>query len=305
MNATLPIGHRDPRIQIVAGSYLRLAADLVISARQDLKYWDTVSVPTCPTDRVPFEELRQLAVFLPLVFVALAFLKYGYVGAVIVFVIVLPVMALLNKMLTLAICAKGKAMRELDGGRYAFTTFMCQEFDLCPQDVTMPLVLKMCEDLKLWVAIENLIHQRDKAEERVRKAAATKAFAMTAARGDACDKGVARGEAWDSGAVQRKTWVNGAAVVGSYATLVSTVAADAAVVMFNPATGLQMADGGTDMHGNVFGTSNVDDMFDDVYYDCAVDTNFTNAGADFNTPEFGGFTPDFWGSGSGSGSGFE
>lgn len=38
---------------------------------------------------------------------------------------------------------------------------------------------------------------------------------------------------------------------------------------------------------------------DDVYYDCAVDTNFANAGADFYTPEFGGFTPDFGGSGFG------
>lgn len=299
MNATLPIGHRDPRIQIVAGSYLRLAADLVISARQDLKYWDTVSVPTCPTDRVPFEELRQLAVFLPLVFVTLAFFKYGYVGAVIVFVIVLPVMALLNKMLTRAICAKGKAMRELDGGRYAFTTFMCHEFDLCPQDVTMPLVLKMCEDLKLWVAIENLIHERDKAEERVRKAAATKAFAMTAARADVYDNGVARAETWESDAAQSKVCGSGATFIDFGAALTITAAADAPEVMFNPATGLQIVGGGTDVHGNVFGTSSVDEMFDDVYYDYAVDTSFTNVGADFYTPEFGGFTPDFGVSGLG------
>ena len=299
MNATLPPGHRDPRTEIVAGSYLRLAADLVISARQDLKYWDTVSVPTCPTDRVSFEELRQVAVFLPLVFVAIAFFKYGYVSAVSVFVIVLPVMALLNKMLTRAICAKGKAMRELDGGRYAFTTFMCQEFDLCPQDVTMPLVLKMCEDLKLWVAIENLIHERDKAEERVRNAAATKALAMTAARNDACDNGVARGEAWERGAAQSKVGGNGVALIDSCAAMTITAAADAQEVIFNPATGLLMVDTGSDLHGNAFGTSNVDDMFDNEYYDYAGDTDFTHTGTDFNTLELGGFTPDFGGSGFG------
>lgn len=299
MNATLPIGHRDPRTELVAGSYLRLAADLVTSERQDLKYWDTVPIPTCPTDRVAFEELRQFAVFLPLVFVTLAFFKYGYIGAVVVFFIVLPVMALLNKILTRAICAKGKEMRERDGGRYAFTTFMCREFDLRPQDVTMQLVRKMCQDLKLWVAIENLIHERDKAEERARKAATKKTLSEAAARGDACDNGVARADTWERGAAQSKVWGNGSAFMDSCAALTITDAADDPEMMFNPATGLQIVGGGTDVHGNVYGTSNVDDMFDDVYYDYAVDTSFTNVGSDFYTPDFGGFTPDFGGSGVG------
>lgn len=299
MNPNLPIGHRAPRTEIVAGNYLRLAADLLIYARQDLRYWDTVSVPTCPTDRIAFEELRQFVVFLPLVFVALAFFKYGYIGAIVVFFIVLPVMALLNKMLARAISAKAKAMRELDGGRYAFTTFMCEEFDLRPQDVTMPLVRKMCQDLKLWVAIENLIHERDKAEERARIAAAKKAFASTAARGDEWANAVAQSEAWASSATQSKVCGNGVAFIDSCAALTITAAADDSEMIFNPATGLQIVGGGTDVRGNVFGTSNVDDMFDDVYYDYSFDTNFTNPGADFYTPEFGGFTPDFGVSGFG------
>lgn len=109
-------------------------------------------LPTRPTDRVAFEELRQLAVFLPLVFVALAFIKFSYIVAAVAFLFVLPVMALLNNMLKRAIRAQGMKMRERDGGRFAFTTFMCKEFGLRPQDVTMALVLKMCRDLRLWTA---------------------------------------------------------------------------------------------------------------------------------------------------------
>ena len=278
MNTTLPLGHRDPRTEIVDGTYLRLAADLVITARQDLTYWNTVPVPTRPTDRVAFEELRQLAVFLPLVLVALAFIKFSYIGAAVAFLFALPVMALLNNMLKRAIRAQGMKMRERDGGRFAFTTFMCKEFDLRPEDVTMALVLKMCRDFKLWLAAANRIHERDQAEERARQATEKKHVAPAEAYG--------------------QTSRNVAAAVGAGAGLATVAATYDAVPSINPATGLPMVDGVLDVHGNVFGTSSVDDMFLDVHYEYAADTNFTNTGADFNTPDFGGFAPDFSGFGT-------
>ncbi|QKY02419.1 hypothetical protein G3257_09265 [Janthinobacterium lividum] len=271
MNATLPFGHRDPRTEIVDGTYLRLAADLVTTARQDLTYWNTVPVPTRPTDRVAFEELRQLAVFLPLVFVALAFIKFSYIVAAVAFLFVLPVMALLNNMLKRAILAQGMKMRERDGGRFAFTTFMCKEFGLRPQDVTMALVLKMCRDLRLWTATAHTIYERDQAVDRARQAAEKKHVASAVAYG--------------------QTPRNVAAAVGAGAGLATVAATYEAVPAINPTTGLPMVDGVLDVQGNVFGTSSVDDMFLDVHYEYAADTNFTNTGADFNTPEFCGFAP--------------
>lgn len=278
MNTTFPPGHRDPRTEIVDGTYLRLAADLLITARQDLNYWNTVPVPTRPTDRVAFEELRQLAVFLPLVLVALAFIKFSYIGAAVAFLVALPVMALLNRMLKRAIRAQGMKMRERDGGRFAFTTFMCKEFGLRPQDVTMALVLKMCRELRLWIATAHTIYERDQAEERARKAAAKKDAAPANAYG--------------------QTQRNVAAAVGAGAALATAAATYDSVPAINPATGLPMVDGVLDVHGNVFGTSSVDDLFYNVDYEYAVDTNFTNTGADFNTPDFGGFAPDFSGFGN-------
>ncbi|APA69918.1 hypothetical protein [Janthinobacterium sp. 1_2014MBL_MicDiv] len=278
MNTTLPFGHRDPRTEVVAGTYLRLAADLLTSARQDLSYWNTTPVPTRPTDRVVFEEVRQLAVFLPLVLVAIAFIKLGFTGAFVVFLVALPVMALFNKMLMRAIRAQGMKMHIRDGGRFAFTIFMCNEFDLRPEEVTMALVLKMCQDLKLWVAIENRIYESDQAEERARKAGARKDAAPA------------------NGNVQ--TQYNVAAAVGAGAALSAVAATYDAVPVINPATGLPMIDGALDVHGNVFGTSGVDDMFYDIHYEYAVDTHLTNTGADFSTPGFGDFTPDFGGFGT-------
>lgn len=278
MNTTLPLGHRDPRTEMVSGTYLRLAADLLITARQDLNYWDTVPVPTRPTDRVAFEELRQLVVFLPLVLVALAFIKFSYIGAAVAFVFALPVMALLNRMLKRAIRAQGMKMRERDGGRFAFTTFMCKEFDLRPEDVTMALVLKMCQDFKLWLATANRIYERDQAAERARQDAAKK------------DAVPANG----NGQTPRHV----AAAVGTGAAFATAAVTYDAVPTINPVTGLPMVDGVLDVHGNVFGTSSVDDMFHGAHYEYSVDTNFTSAGADFNTPDFGGFAPDFGGFGA-------
>jgi hypothetical protein len=224
-----------------------------------------------PTDRVVFEELRQLAVFLPLVLVPIAFINFSYIAAAVAFLVALPVMALLNKMLKRAIRTQGMKMRERDGGRFAFTTFMCKEFGLHPQDVTMALVLKMCEDFKLWIAAANRVHQRDEAEAHARKEAAQKAAASAKATG--------------------KAWATGAAVAGAGAALSAVAATYDAVPTINPATGLPMIDGVLDVHGNVFGTSSVDDMFHDVYYEYSVDTNFTHIGADYNTSEFSGFAP--------------
>lgn len=278
MNTTLPLGHRDPRTEMVPSTYLRLAADLLITARQDLTYWDTVPVPTPPTDRVVFEELRQLAVFMPLLLVALSFIKSGYTGAFVAFLVALPVIALLDRMLKRAIRAQGMKMRERDAGRFAFTTFMCEEFDLRAEDVTMALVLKMCRDLRLWIATAHTIYERDQAEERARQAAAKRDAAPVNGNGQSPR--------------------NVAAAVGAGAALATVAATYDAVPAINPATGLPMVDGTLDVHGNVFGTNSVDDMFHEVHYEYAVDTHFTNTGADFNTPGFGDFATDFGGFGT-------
>ena len=231
-----------------------------------------------PTDRVAFEELRQLAVFLPLVLVALVFIKFSYIGAAAAFLVALPVMALLNKLLKHAIRAQGMKMRERDGGRFAFTIFMCKEFDLQPEDVTMALVSKMCGDFKQWLAAANRVSERQQAEERARQATAKADTAPVKCNG------------------QTSRYV--AAAVGTGAALATVAATYDAVPALNPATGLPMVDGALDVHGNVFGTSSVDDMFHNVHYEYAVDTHFTNTGADFNTPGSSDFAPDFGGFGA-------
>lgn len=278
MNTTLPFGHRAPRTEVVPGTYLHLAADLIVTARQDLDYWGNVPVPSQPTDRVAFEELRQIAVFLPLVLVALAFIHFHLTGAVVTFLAVLPLMKLQHKALTTAIAAQAARWRRRDCGRYAFTTFMCEEFGLLPEEVTMALVQKMCRDFNLWLEAGNRVVARDEeAARKVRQVTAN----------EACVE-------YEASASNSRSTTRG------YAPDVAVSSEDPVFTMpaINPATGLPMIDTVIDVHGNVFGTSNFDDMFHDIHYEHAVDTNFTNTGADFNAQEFGGFAPDFGGFGT-------
>ena len=269
MNTTLPLGHCEPRTEVVPGTYLRLAADLLVTARQDLDYWNNVPVPSQPTDRVAFEELRQIAVFLPLVLVALAFTHFHLTGAVVTFLAVLPIMKLQHKLLTTAIAAQAARWFRRDCGRYAFTTFMCEELGLRPEDVTMALVQKMCRDFNLWLEAANRVVALD--EEAARKARQVVA-------NEACVEYEAPAS-------------SGRCTTRAYAPDVAVSSEEPVFTMptINPATGLPMIDTVIDAHGNVFGTSNFDDMFHDVHYEHVVDTNFTSTGGDFNAQEFGGF----------------
>lgn len=269
MKTTAPIGHRDPRTEVVPVTYLRLSADLIVTARQDLDYWRSVPVPSRPSDRVPFEELRQIAVFLPLVLVALAFTHLHLTAAFVTLLAVLPLMKLQHKSLSTAIAAQATQWHRRDCGRYAFTIHMCEEFGLHPEEVTMALVLKMCSDFQIWLAAAKRVSARD--EE-----------ARCKARRFVANEISIEYEALPS---------SGRSTTSAYAPDATVLSEGPGSTMptINPATGLPMIDTVSDVHGNVFGTSNFDDMLHDVHHEHSVDTNITSTGADFNAPHFGGF----------------
>lgn len=268
MNKTLLPGYSDPRTEFVPMRYLELAADVIL-AKQNVSYWNTVPVPQAPNDRLPYEELRQAAVFLPLVLVAIAYMFFGFVGASVVFVVALPVMKMMHEALYAAIARKGQEWFARDAGRYSFTQFMCNEFDLRPEDVTLPLVYKMCRDLKTWLTIAKRLTIEDALKaEAARKAAI----------------GFPKGKAFAAGA-------GAAAVAAGFSTAVITDSPDDTMptdlamseLQVNPATGLPMLDGVFDAHGNVFGSSNVDDFWHNPNeFNSGGSDFFNNAGYDWN-----------------------
>lgn len=268
MNKTLLPGYSDPRTEFVPLSYLQLAADLIL-AKQNVAYWNSVPVPDAPNSRLACEELRQAAVFLPLVLVAIAYMFFGVVGAGVVFVVALPVMKMMHEALQAAIARKGREWFARDAGRYSFTAFMCKEFDLRPEDVTLPLVYKMCGDLKTWLTIAKRLTTEDAIKtELARKAAAC----------------FPKGKVFAAGA-------GAAAVASGFPTVaIITDPADAMPsdmgmpeLHINPATGLPMIDGAVDVHGNVFGSSNVDDFWHNTNEFYSGGSDFSdNGGADWN-----------------------
>lgn len=260
MNKTLLPGCSDPRTEVVPMRYLQLATDMIL-AKQNVAYWNTVSVPEAPNDRLHYEELRQAAVFLPLVLVVIAYMSFGFVGAGVVFVVALPVMNMMHNALEEAIFRKSREWLRRDAGRYSFTCFMCNEFDLRPEDVTLPLLYKMCGDLKTWLA-----NAKRLATENAIKAEADRKAAIR----------FPKGKAFAAGA-------SAAAVAAGFSTAVITDdPADAMPtelampeLQVNPATGLPMLDGVFDAHGNVFGSSNVDDFWHNT-------NEFNGGGSDFS-----------------------
>jgi len=246
MNTSLPVGHRDPRTEIVPGEYLYLAAQLIGNTKQDLDYWNTVKIPRAPSDRLPYEELRQFTVFLPLLLVAFAYDQFQFAGATLAFVCALPMMRALHNSMRRAILLKRHAWHHQDGGRYAFTLFLCKEFDLKPEDVTMNLVLKMCEDFKRWMAVATRLRlQAEEAERARRFAAPTREPSLIHAEDDETSTFRA---------------ASAAAVITSIAT--EQVRDTDALWSFNPATGLpMMMNSFVDVHGNAFGTDSIESMF--------------------------------------------
>lgn len=269
MNTTLPVGHRDPRTEMVPVTYLRLAVDLLVTEHHNLDYWNTVPVPLLPTNRVSFEGLRQLAVFLPLVFVALAFIKFDFTSALLTSIVALPLMTYLHKGLARAIIRKGVESRERDSGRYAFTKFMCQEFDLRPQDVTMGLVLKMAADFNVWLTMATSLRQRDEAAAC--KGLTTQSKTKAIADIEQTSRGLNMHRAAGIGAI-------------SAGAVVAAGEVEAMPLVLNPATGLPMLNDVIDLHGNTFGLTNVDDMLNDMSNINSVDVNF-----------YGGFESHFTG----------
>lgn len=267
MNDTPLPGHSDPRTELVPLRYLQLAADMIL-AKQNVSYWNTVPVPDAPNDRLPYEELCQAAVFLPLVMVAIAYMFFGVVGAGVVFVVALPVMKMMHEALQAAIARKGQEWFARDAGRYSFTQFMCKEFDLRPEDVTLPLVYKMCGDLKTWLTIAKRLTTEDAIKAEVARKAAAR---------------FPKGKAFAAG-------TGAAAVAAGFSTAIITDDPDDTMptdlvmpeLQVNPATGLPMLDGVFDVHGNVFG-SNVDYLWHNTTdLNRGGDDGFNHAGYDWN-----------------------
>lgn len=237
------VQRRDPLKEVVSTDLLMLAGDLLYRRNQDRDYWAKVPVPQVPSDRVAFEELRQLAVFAPLALVALVYYASSSGPlATMVFLLVAPLMYLMNHLLREAIRKEGERQLARDGGRYAFTQYLCQRLGLQPQEVTLQVVGKMCHDLTQYV---------EREAPRIR--------AANLARVQARERNTYAG---------RRAAAQAAAAAGTF--LVASGVADAVAgdalagmppgVQFNPATGLPMLNDLVDIHSNVLGTSNMDDM---------------------------------------------
>lgn len=272
MNKDLPVGHRDPRTEIVPLRYLQLAAEMV-EVQQNINYWNTVAIPVAPSDRIQYEELHQAAVFLPLLPVIVIYLGYGLISAGVALILALPVMSMLHKSVQADIYRARSEWFNRDKGRYSFTQFMCKEFDLRPEDVTLKLVLKMCHDRAIWANAAVAVRQKDAARaEMARAGGEHRRF---------------------SDEQSRKAAVRSA--TGNYA--LAAAAAEGGLndvedglvndPQFNPATGLLMLDGVVDVHGNTFGTSNVDDMWQNNNdFNRGGSGGFDNSGGDGWSGEF-------------------
>lgn len=256
MNKNLPVGHNDPRTQIVPIKYLHLTANLII-AKQNWDYWEAIPVAESPRDRVAFEELRQLTVFLPLLMVAVAYNFFGKIGAGVSLIVVLPLMKMLHDGLQRSIIRQAAAWHARDAGRYAYTHFMCEEFGLQPQEVTRQLVCKMFEDFKTWLAVAKRLSREDAA------------LAGLARKNLAKFRETVPSPIEPAITASTRTMGVAVAVAAGAAIVIGADAVDGATdfhreLEINPATGLPLMDGGMlDIHGNLFGTSNVDDVWND------------------------------------------
>lgn len=267
MNKTLLPGYSDPRTEFVPIRYLELAADVILT-KQNVSYWNTVPVPGPPSDRLPYEELRQAAVFLPQVLVAIAYMFFGFAGAGVAFVVALPVMKMLHEALHAAIAREGQEWFARDAGRYSFTQFMCKEFDLRPEDVTLPLVYKMCRDLKTWLTVA----KRLTIEDALKAEAARKAANCFPKREEFAGAGAAAA-------------ASGVLTVTIIADPADAIPSEVEIpeLQVNPTSGLPMLDGVFDVHGNVFGSSNVDDFWHNTNEFYSGGSDFSgNCGADWN-----------------------
>lgn len=276
---TATVQRRDPLTEVVHPTYLKLAGDLILRHKQDKEYWDTVPVPVMPGDRVANEELRQLAVFMPLVLPTLAyFTTHNGPLAFVLFVVVYPLMLLLHRNLMSAMDAERSRQYRRDAGRYMFTHYLCEKLGLKPQEVTYAMLMKMLGDLKAHVDAE---YPKIQAAERAAREARERA------RGHVPREPYRGGRRGGDG----RGFAPAAAAAGAAAFVAADHAhpATGEMVNVNPANGLPMVDGVIDVHGNAFGTTNVDDIISDAAAD---DLDFghgdtTQVHVDYNVNAFG------------------
>jgi hypothetical protein len=152
------------RTLIVPLEYLHLAANLLATRKQNFNYWKSISKPLPPNDRVRLEEIRQIAVFSPIILVWIFFLSWSSFGVFAGLLITLPLMRILHNSLQQAILRQQNKWHDVDQGRYAFTKAICEKFSLSPEQVTLGLLLDMSEGFQIWFHAYRLVLAREKIE---------------------------------------------------------------------------------------------------------------------------------------------
>lgn len=240
---------------VIDSDVAELCADLVGGQKQNKEYWKTVAVPMDPLRAVPYEGLMRTSVFLPLVGVAAAFGFLGMKWGVASFAVALPLMVAIHNNVRRTVLDHLTAAAELDQGRYAAVNYLAEKMGLAPKDITWDLVSELAVAYaKAWL-------KADAANQAAQAAAREAAAAEEAKR---------RGRSNGRHSVGRRT--TGVAVaagaVGAGYVMADTAPQPDAPFDFppgpkiNPANGQLMLDDVVDVHGNMYGTTNVDDALD-------------------------------------------
>lgn len=233
----------DPRTHYVPEKYSALATDFMASTKQNKEYWSSIKTPLPPSNRIAFEELRQITVFVPLIPVAIVFLCIGKIAAVFAFCIALLVMRNLHLKVQRDIDRKWNEWFSRDQGRYAFTQFMCKEFGLLPQDVTLDLVERMCSHFILLMKARKRFEEENVDASKISSQGCRNIVPTLA-------------DEKQPASVHRSEGYNNSANQNAYSSFGEDMS-----LKINPATGLPMVDDCFDVHANTFGTSNMDDMW--------------------------------------------
>lgn len=263
MNNEAPMKNLDPRTQYVPEKYSSLAADLMATTKQNKEYWNSVQVALPPSSRIAFEELRQAVVFVPLILVVIVFICIGKIAAAFAFLIALFAMRNLHLNVQRAIERKWNEWLHRDQGRYAFTQFMCKEFNLRPEDVTLDLVHRMCSHFMLLTKARKRSEMEKSGSPRILREGSYDIAPKL------MDDKQALGTQWAEKyePIVNYDWQN--------------TPDDNFFLKVNPMTGLTMMDDCLDIHGNTFGTSNMDDIWNsssnNVFY---VQNDFASSGGD-------------------------
>lgn len=244
---------------------IELAMELVRSGKQNLDYWKTVRVPLNPNRTMPYESLLRSLVFSPLMFVALVHALFGSKFGAVAFAIALPMMLVMHKSLHRDVQAHLTAAAELDAGRYAAVYYLSKKMSIAPAEITWEMVNELARIYaKHWLKV----NAEFKAKAAMKAATATRVPRTSHGAGSHADSGFAT-------------------LVATSFVGVASLAADQDWMMempkFNPASGLPMVNDMLDVHGNMYGTTSVDDLTNELYeetyitaYDCD----------DFATPTF-------------------